>query len=208
MKRLHLLAIFTLLGASRSPATEAMLGDMNSIGGYVTGTGGWTFSPTVNISVTDLGAYDYLFTSANDPSPISVGLWNANGTLLASSSVSFDSVLVNATRYEAVTPTFLSAGLTYYIGAYAPGGTIVLSGEDPGMGGSVTMSPEINIGMAVYDPGAYGFPTTSGGNQGSALIAPNFQFVDAVPEPSSGAFLILGLSLLANNKMQRTKRIE
>lgn len=180
-----------------------MLGDMNAIGGYVTGTAGWTFSPTTNISVTALGVLDSIFTTPNE-GPISVGLWAANGTLLSSSLVASNSALLNSTRYEAVTPTFLSAGLSYYIGAYAPAGTIVLAGEDPGTGGSVTMSPEIQIGGAVYDPGAFGFPNTSGGDAGSALLAPNFQYVNAVPEPSSGALLILGSGLLAKNRMTRS----
>jgi len=202
-----LLAVIIFLGISISPATEAMLDDVNAIGGYVTGTAGWTFSPTANISVTDLGVFDYIFTTPN-PGPISVGLWSANGTLLSSSLVASDGVLLNASRYESITPTFLSAGLTYYIGAYAPGGTILLGGIDPDAGGAVTMSPEIRIGMAVADVGAYGFPTTAIGGPGSAVVAPNFQYVNAVPEPSAGALLILGAALLVENRMKRTKRIQ
>jgi len=175
---------------------------MNTEGGYVTGTAGWTFSPTANISVTALGVFDYIFTTPNE-GPISVGLWNANGSLLSSSLVASNSVLLNSTRYESITPTFLSAGLTYYIGAYAPAGTLLLSGVDPTMDGPVTMSPEIQLGMAVADPNAYGWPTTSVGGPGSTLLAPNFQFVDAVPEPAGGGLFILGAALLAKNRMKR-----
>ncbi len=205
MKHAYLLAIITLFGISISPASEAMLGDMNAIGGYVNGTAGWTFSPRANIAVTDLGVYDYIFTNPNE-GPISVGLWSASGTLLASSLVASNSVLLNSTRYEPVAPTFLSAGLTYYIGGYGPANTLVLSGEDPAMDGSATMSPEIHLGMAVYNLNAFGFPNTSAGDPGSALLVPNFQFVNAVPEPSSGALLILGVAVLAKNRMKRTKR--
>jgi hypothetical protein len=204
MKRSLLLAIITFFGISICPATEAMLSNVSSDGGYVDGTAGWTFSPTADISVTALGVLDYIYTAPNE-GPISVGLWNQAGTMLTSSSVASNSFLLNSTRYESVTPTFLSAGLTYYIGAYAPGGTLIMSGEAPLNGGSAVMAPEIQLGMAVSNPNAFGFPTTPVGDAGSALLAPNFQFVDAVPEPSSGAFFILGAALLAKNRMKRTK---
>jgi len=204
MKNSLLLLIVTFLAISNSPASEALLSYQNSEGGYVTGTAGWTFSPAANISVTGLGVFDSIFALPNE-GPISVGLWNASGTLLSSSLVTSNSSLLNSTRYEAVAPTFLTAGLTYYIGAYAPGGTILLSGVDPAMDGPVTMSPGIQLGMAVADLNAYGWPTTPVGGPGSALIAPNFQFVNAVPEPSAEGVFILGAALLVKNRMRRSK---
>ena len=208
MKNLYLLVAIAFLGISTGTATEAMQSYISSVGGYADGTAGWSFTPTANISVTDLGVLDYIFPMPNE-SPLSVGLWDQNGTLLASSSVASNSFLLNNTRYEAVTPVNLSAGLKYYIGAYATSGTIILLAESPGNvnnPGSATMASEIQLGTALSNPTGFGIPNTdAGGGPGSAFLAPNFQFVDAVPEPSSGALLVLGAALLTKSRMARTK---
>lgn len=209
MKALHLILSAAFVGASSCGATEAMLNFQSSLGGIATGTAGWTFSLTANISVTSLGVLDYIYTTASQ-SPVTVGLWDQNGALLTSTFVSSNSFLLNQTRYESVTPVNLSSGLFYFIGAYAPGGTIVLAAESPNNHddpGWATTSPEIQLGHAGLDEGVFGgSPTTdAGGGPGSAFLAPNFQFVDAVPEPSAGALFVLGAALLAKSRIKQTK---
>jgi hypothetical protein len=206
MKNLFLFIFVTFLSTSVCPASEAMLNYYSSLGGYATGTAGWTFTPNTSVSVTALGVFDYIYTTASQ-SPVSVGLWDQNGTLLTSSSVASDSLLFNNTRYESVAPVNLSSGLTYYIGAYAPSGSIILSAESPNnvdFPGWATTSPEIQLGKAVTDPSGFGFPNTdAGAGSGSAFLAPNFQYVNAVPEPSTGALFILSAALFAKNRIKR-----
>jgi len=180
-------------------ASEGIVSYVASDGGYAFGTAGWTFQPLAPISVTSLGCFDYIL-NGNNESPMSVGLWAANGSLLASNSVTATSPLVGQSRYEPITPVVLAAGLTYHLGAYYPSnGVTVLLAAAPGNGGSVTTSPFIQFGGAVQEPSGFAFPTPVQGGAGAALLVPNFQFV-AVPEPTSLALGALGLVILAGRR--------
>jgi hypothetical protein len=200
--RIAALSIITLLvrfGAQA--ASEGILSYFASDGGYVVGTAGWTFQPLAPISVTSLGCFDYILTEYSE-SPMSIGLWASDGTLLASNSVNATSSLVGQSRYEPVTPVALAPGLTYHIGAYYPSnGLTILLAAAPGDGGSVSTSPLIQPGTAVSDPSGFAFPNSAQGGPGAAFLVPNFQFVP-VPEPASLAFGTLGLLVLAS----RTRR--
>src|ERR1039457_2908659 len=85
------------------------------IRGFFTKTVGWSFQPLTDVSVTALGSFDYLVT---DQEPIAVGLWTADGTLLASSTITSGSTLVNQSRYEPIPVVQLSLDQTYFVGAY------------------------------------------------------------------------------------------
>jgi len=173
-------------------------------GGYVNGTAGWSFDPTVNISVTSLGASD---VSTFGSSPLLVGLWDQSGSLLASTTVSSNDPIVNLTHYDSITPVTLTAGQTYYLGAYAVnGGTTVVVGEDPpGIGGFATTSSQIQLLTAVLSTNSgFSFPNTIAGDPGSALFGPNFQFT-VVPEPSIAALAIVGGSALFSRSLIRRK---
>src|SRR5215470_11768968 len=111
--RICLVSMALLFLASASKATEGILSYVGSDGGFVVGTAGWTFQPLTPISVTSLGCFDYIL-NANSQSPMSVGLWADNGTLLASNSVTASSPLVDQSRYEPITPVTLTPGLTYH----------------------------------------------------------------------------------------------
>ena len=168
--------------AVRVQAIEAMLTSFANEGGISQGTAGWTFQPLTDISVTALGAFQYAVT--NTPA-IEVGLWNATGTLLASNTVTTASLLLDQSMYESITPVTLTAGQTYYLGAF--GGPMVIVAYDPTEEpGSVTMAPEIQLGAAVASTNNdFEFPSGEQGLPGSAVLLPNFQFtVVSVPEPT------------------------
>jgi hypothetical protein len=201
MKRLRLLAVLILFGCVRiCSATEAIVAS-GGVPGYVEGTGGWSFDSLTSISVTSLGAFDS--TISDSASPIEVGLWDHTGLLLASVTVTSNSTLVDVSRYQSITPVTLTAGLTYYLGAYATaGGTIIVTGESPppgGVGGFATTSPQIQIGTDVYATnGGFTFPSIIDGDphSGAAIMGPNFEF-SAVPEPAVGGFALLGVAIVA-----------
>jgi hypothetical protein len=166
------------------------------------GTIGWTFQLTTGISVTSLGALTYNLPSGSTD----VGLWNSDGTLLASVLVTSGSMLVDQSRYVAITPLLLTAGQTYYLGEYSSSGTIQSIAIDPndptGSDGYATMGPYIQLEAAAYGNPAFGFPTVTEGAPGSAIIAPNFQF-QPVPEPSVLGLAGAGLAGLLATRRKR-----
>jgi len=168
-------------------AFEGILTYTGSDAGYVAGTSGWSFTPLDNISVTSLGCFNYVLSGQ---SPISVGLWASDGTLLASDVVNSGSPLLNQTRYESVSPVNLNAGSTYYVGAYSTDGVIILTAAEPTSGGVVNTSSHIQIGQAAYNASGFAFPNTLTGSAGSALLTANIQYI--VPEPSSAMLLSVG----------------
>lgn len=192
-----------ILGASLTgdAQNEAMLnftgtqepGVLTPIYSSISGTIGWTFQPLTDISVTALGAFDYDLPVG----PVSVGLWNSAGDLLASSTITSSSTSVGQSRYETIVPVALTLGQTYYLGEFSPGSILQAVAVNPSTPpyGYATMSPEIQLDNAAYDNNSdFGFPSTLDGSTGSAITGPNFQF-EPVPEPA--AFGLVGLSLLA-----------
>lgn len=164
---------------------------------------GWTFQPTANIDVTALGAFSYVL---QNPGNLEIGLWNASGTLLASSTISVTGIS-GTTVYQSITPLMLLAGQTYYLGACSPTASLYfyVVGPDSDSGGSATMSPEIQLGIAAYNTGSsFAFPGTTTGNPGDAIIAPNFQF-QVVPEPSVSCLLSSVTVILFAIRQRRIK---
>jgi hypothetical protein len=200
--RIVSLCVITLIGRlTVQAASEGIVSYVGSDGGYVTGTAGWTFEPLAPISVTSLGCFDYIL-NGNGESPMSVGLWASNGSLLASNSVSATSPLTDQSRYEPITPVTLTPGLTYHIGAFYPtNGVTVLLAAAPGNGGSVSTSPLIQLGTAVYEASGFAFPNLAQGGPGAAFLVPNFEFA-AVPEPASLALTAFGLFILAVRRVR------
>lgn len=165
--------------------TEALQSYSSNFGGYTAVTAGWSFTPLTNITVTALGCFDYSVSFQSEP--ISVGLWSADGSLLASNSVTTNSALVNQVWYEPITAVPLLANETYYLGAYSSADGMVISTYSSigGSGGYVNMASEVQLGMAVFSTNQnFSFPDTAGGPSGSAILAPNFQFTDGITFPT------------------------
>jgi hypothetical protein len=155
---------------------------------------GWTFQPLTNINVTALGAFDYIVP---DTGGIQVGLWDSDGALLVSATITASSVLEDQTQYQSIAPMPLTSGHTYYLAAYSSTPfSFYVVGPDAEPGGQATMSPEIQLGFAAYTPDAgFAFPSVTVGSPGDAVIAPNFQF-QVVPEPSTFCLLGGGATIL------------
>jgi hypothetical protein len=163
--------------------------------GYDDGTAGWSFRPLTNISVTALGCSDEIVSS--ELGPTWVGLWAADGTLLASNAVTTNSALTGLVRYQSIDPVLLSSNETYYLGAFSTNG-MVINAYDPehgnGYDGPVNMAPEIQLESAIGSTDeSFSFPGNIFGPPGSAILAPNFQFQDGIASP------ILDITLTSNN---------
>lgn len=168
---------------------------------------GWTFQPTVGVEVTALGAFNYILSGSEQ---IQVGLWDANGALLASEIINTSSTSNNQSLYKSITPTLLTADQTYYLAAYllnSPSLSFQFYVVGPDVdepNGYATMSPDIQLGSIAYTPDAgFAFPSTTEGSGGDAVVGPNFQF-QAVPEPSIYCLLGSGITywLLMRRKIK------
>lgn len=163
-------------------------------------TAGWSFTTTQAISVTALAAYNPDFE---------VRLYDAGGTVLATASPgSADPTVVAGDlsfHVKTIAPVTLAANTTYYIAEDLPESVIPRTAES----GSVTTSPLITFGDAVFQFGTGGKPTSDGFSGGGVLrgvFGPNFEAsaVSAVPEPAtmvSGA--VAGLGLIGFGRRRR-----
>ena len=198
MKILICLLVLAITLAVKAENTEALQNYVSNFGGYGYGTSGWTFQPLTNVSVTALGCFDYVLSYDQSPSPdyepISVGLWAADGTLLASNVVTTNSPLISQTRYEPIDPVLLSTNETYYLGACSSLGVMILYGFFENGPGYVNMAPEIQLGTAVNSTNlSLTFPGSMEGHTGTAIIAPNFEFQDGILPP------VLNITLTNND---------
>lgn len=159
---------------------------------------GFRFTPTVNISVTALGAWDT--STGNIPSGAEVGLFGSG--LLASVTFPGTTTYSNGFRYiDLTTAVTLTAGKQYTILSYTPGSTNApVALLDP-----VTFNSDLS---SVHFTNAYLNPgegltflgTVPGSFSDYSQFGPNFLFQAAAstPEPASAALLGIGLaSLLA-----------
>jgi hypothetical protein len=190
-------SLFCLLVLATALAAHAQTIALQSYsptdGGFTRGTAGWSFQPLTNVSVTALGCFDYIASS--DPSPILVGLWAADGTLLASNTITTNSTLISQARYEFIDPVLLSTNETYYLGAFSTSGAMIIDAYSPADGfGFADMAPEIQLDAAVSSTNlSFSFPEEAIGPLGSAIFAPNFEFQDGIVPP------ILNVANAGNN---------
>lgn len=192
MKTLLFLLVLAAVRTAMAQDTVALQSYAFTDEGFARGTAGWTFQPLTNVSVTALGCFDYIVSNEG---PVSVGLWAADGTLLASNIVTTNSVLISAARYESINPVLLDSNETYYLGAFAQPGAMIIQAFAPGNGfGYVNMAPEIQLGTAVGSTNSvFTFPEAVGGPADSAIFAPNFEFQDGIVPP------VLNIVLVSND---------
>ena len=157
--------------------SEAILDYTASISAYVDTTVGWTFQSTSALTVTELGCFGNVFDDNPAVSAIQVGLWDHNGSLLASNSITPGSILFDQTRYESVTPVSLDPGQTYHLGVYYSGGSIGLDAAVEAFGDSVSTAVEVQLGASAVASAGFAFPQEVAGTAGSIYAGPNFRFL-------------------------------
>ena len=147
---------------------------------------GWEFTLSGSIQVNDLAFYDDGGNGLLDSHEL--GLWDSNGTLLASGTVlaGTASPLVNQWREIAVSPVQLGPG-NYFIGA------LFLDGKDPVWSPPFTptgfaSAPGVTYDQATFADGStLSNPSTPVGSSG--YFGANFVF-SPVPEPGSILLLV------------------
>lgn len=167
------------------------------------GTFGGSLQPIATVQVTALGAWDVnLDGFANAPQ---VGLWNTNGTLLASVTLQpgTASALTGAFRYENLsTPLTLQAGTTYYLGGY-----FNTSQDYAAVNGTFSYN---TIYFNVVDfnnrlPFSFGLPTA---DIAAAPAPGNISSVNLIftPVPEPGALSLLAVAGVALLGIRRWRR--
>lgn len=159
-------------------------------------TVGYSFTVGSNaLSASQLGVADPTGTGLR--STTKIGLWNANGDLVASKSMpaGTSAPLTNYFRWINLdSPLTLEANATYRIGAQASNDAW-FTGYLPGYGGNqsgTSISTDVTFNGSVRNSAAYSFTyPNSAPLAGTAIIGPNLSYTPVVvPEPST--FLLLG----------------
>ena len=156
------------------------------------GDGPWTlgfeFSTNTDVNLTHLGSFDFNqdgFVVSHD-----VGLWDAAGKLLVSTTVNSSDTLNGYFRYKTISSILLKAGESYFVGANGYGGsydTYALTAPD------LTTASAVNYITSAYNTGSsLELPSDFGNDSG--YYGANFMFeAVSVPEPISLALIALGL---------------
>jgi len=183
-------AVALLAATSASATTLATISDTT---GQQLGNGpftlGWEFQANTAEIVTALGAFDDSQDGLNESHD--VGLWDANGVLLASTTIASGTgaALINQFRYNSVAPVTLVAGQDYFIGA------VWLDGADPMVFAAtgLTTDPSITyLSSAYIAGGTLTDPTFLDGGLGG-YFGPNL-IGSTVPEPLSLSLFGAGLA--------------
>ncbi len=167
----------------------------------VVGTQGFQFTVgSESVLLTQLGHWDHNLDGLNVSHE--VGIWEDNGTLVASATVSAGTVasLVDAWRMVSITPVILSGNTTYRIGSQTNGDNYAFTSSS-----GISFGP-LNSGIASYDSPAFLF-TTPGlnfPNNFSSNDRPNANgFITTIPEPTSGLLMGLVGLLIAIRRIEK-----
>ncbi len=164
---------------------------------------GYDFTLTSSVTVTELGFFDAnLAEGPADSHP--VGIWNSDGTLLASATVpsGAPSLLIDGFDFVSISPVVLGPG-SYAIGAYG-----LMTSPDQfefGESGSTTIAG-LTLGGAVetFDTGLT-FPTSPEAFATEGYFGPDFLVGQAVPEPSTITLLALPFGLVVLFSIRRRR---
>lgn len=158
---------------------------------------GFSFSLSSARTVNALGYTTVGFGSNQD-----VGIWDAGGNLLASTTVSTSDPVVGHFAWASIPNLALAAG-TYVIGGTYNGGPF------PSGAAGVTSAPGYSW---ITDLQAFGsglnFPTvsTGGGYGQNGIPQVNFSLAGAVPEPAGWALMIGGFGLMGGALRLRARK--
>jgi len=166
------------------------------------GNAGSEFTVTTNLTVTQLGFYDWGQDGLADAHE--VGLWDAAGNLLASTVIQSgtgSSLAADGYRWNVVSAVPLIAGDDYIVGAYFPSASDHFSDAAP-INADFTMIKDLYL-----DGAGFAEPTTSDFNSNTqGWFGPNVgtESVPPVPEPITmfSAFMaISGLGMYVRRRV-------
>lgn len=163
---------------------------------------GFEFSVSTNQSIDALGVYDHDGDGLG--SNASIGLWDAGGNLLTSTTINAGGGTLNGLfRFQSITPYALTAGTHYIIGAFTQD---LASSLGTGQGGTGTIHPLVTIYQDRYSNfnSAFSFPDTTDNNVGGWLGG-NFNLAGVVPEPATWAMLLIGFGALGGAMRRRAR---
>lgn len=163
-------------------------------------TAGYTFTLANSVSVTRLGLWDYAADGLQSAVPVTI--WNGSGAVLATATVPTGTTAGEINQYLYVTlatPVTLPAG-TYTIGGY------ITNYSDAALYGLSTITGATGITYgASREAGGTAMPVGDNINLSNSYFGPNFQFTNAVPEPSAWAVVAAGTGLLGLTLRRRLR---
>ncbi len=189
--------LFAALLVSPSFLHADTLGVFTSADGVFVNTGIWTlgysFQVNVPITVTALAVFDAGADGLNVSHD--VGIWDARGNLLASTTVAAGTVdpILDGYRYAAIAGLALTAGEIYYVGSVNG-----IDGDgwlqDPSV---LIAAPEIVYLSRQYQAssGTLVFPDLVGSGS-TGYFGGNFLFASTVPEPGTALLLGIGFGVV------------
>lgn len=171
-------------------------------------TCGSTFQALQPMTVTGLATFaGNFFSYSNTPSPVTVGLWNDQGQLLASAEVNnLTSTLYDGIWYgENIAPVNLAKDATYIMGTFVP----VANAGSYAAGNAFWNSPYVlPLNGLASEPHQFGFFSVYGTDTALSLPTANVLGTyatanlllgdaptESVPEP--GTYILCGVALLA-----------
>lgn len=162
---------------------------------------GFAFTATSNLSATGLG----IFAGPSMSLPVgnfNVGLWTGSGTLLASAIVTSADPSQNSFYFHPITPTLLSTGQSYVVGAQMGGEVLTY------FGGDYTMADGLQyVGSRWISSASLVMPTDYDGTRSDpGYFAGNLLVTAATPEPSSTGLMVLGLFAVAAGLVWRPRK--
>jgi len=219
-----LLPLLAFLGAIRSNASTISAVQTangpsytwrNVIGSNQSATTGWSFQVGAqNMQLEALGLFDLDSDGLQDSHP--VGIWTSGGTLLSQVTLPSGTggTLVGSYRYAAIAPITLTAGSTYFLGAYfgpVEDRCVTACGDAQLALSSQLYAPGItflqsNQTLAIIGAGTLAFPAVNAGvNQG--FFGPNALFTATdplpVPEPASLGLVAVGVGACLAGALRR-----
>ena len=162
---------------------------------------GFAFTATSGVDVTGLG----IFAGPSLTLPagnFNVGLWTDSGTLLASAIVTSGDPSQDSFYFHSITPTLLTAGQSYVVGAQMGGGLLTY------YGGAFTMADGLSFTGNRWDvSGTLAMPTSYDGVLNDpGYLGGNLLVGSATPEPSSTGLMVLGLFAVVAGVVGRPRK--
>ena len=187
------------------------ISNVTDSGFTVNNTLGYSFTALDDLIATDLGIFDLdLATNVIGDGLTeahTVGLWKADGTLLASAIVPAGTAgtLSGGFRYTSIAPILLESGATYVLGAHYLSAII---GDAYTISTVATFAWDSLIapGTGIRFEGGFGFPNN---NQPDFLGGPNLivsAAPDSTPVPEPGTMALLGAGLVSAAAARRRTR--